>query len=482
MEFDKQNKIERNRAEFGETYTTLPWISAVQAEAAERTRDELLDALAGRVQTCCNQTKLFTQGLSPGCRICGQGNWSCLFVNGICNGHCFYCPTSQTEKSEPSTNNLTFADCRDYLDYVQQFGIKGVGLSGGEPLLTFDRTLKFATVLKKKFGASLYLWMYTNGLLLSAEKLERLRDAGLNEIRFDISADSYNLAQVRLAVGRIAHVTVEIPAIPEDFALLRQKIMELEHGGVNFLNLHQLRLTPHNYKHLIQRNYTYLHGPKVMVLESELTALKLLDFAAENSLSLGVNYCSFIYKNHYQNMGSRKRSANFMCKPFETITETGMIRSISVKGEATELGRLVEIFKGEGLQATLWEMNGSKNRLWLNQALLTHPALLDFSLLVSYSVTAVRSGISYNNFFREIRLSHQRKIAIERQPVVSDIPLSGEDRLRFMQFFAGEGTGVSDRVLAKNRTGAARMFSALGGPWSRIYECERIRPELYEYY
>ena len=36
--------------------------------------------------------------------------------------------------------------------YMEKFKIRGVGLSGGEPLLTFDRTLQFLTRIKKRSG------------------------------------------------------------------------------------------------------------------------------------------------------------------------------------------------------------------------------------------------------------------------------------------------------------------------------------------
>ncbi|MCJ7596234.1 MAG: radical SAM protein, partial [Desulfobacterales bacterium] len=135
------------------------------------------------------------------------GEWSCLFINSICNARCFYCPTEQPSKSEPMTNGIRFANPQDYADYIEKFNIRGVGLSGGEPLLTFDRTLQFLTKIKRRFGDTVHVWLYTNGILATREKFKRLKEAGLDEVRFDISANGYDLEKVREAVGLKETVT-----------------------------------------------------------------------------------------------------------------------------------------------------------------------------------------------------------------------------------------------------------------------------------
>ncbi|MCI5120776.1 MAG: radical SAM protein, partial [Candidatus Electrothrix sp. AUS4] len=225
MELSPEKMLAANQAEYSNDYSRMPFISPVQAKELISRREQLLAQLAE--SSTCSGTKFTTGPLSPGCRTCGQGIWSCLFINGICNGRCFYCPTSQKSKGEPSTNALRFANPKDYLDYIAQFDFKGVSLSGGEPLLTFDRTMNYVKKLKHRFGTTIHLWMYTNGILATEDKIAELAEAGLDEIRFDISADDYTLEKLRLAVRRIPCVTVEIPAIPEDYIRLRDLLPKL---------------------------------------------------------------------------------------------------------------------------------------------------------------------------------------------------------------------------------------------------------------
>ncbi|MGD1973069.1 MAG: radical SAM protein, partial [Desulfobacterales bacterium] len=134
-----------NRKEYSEVYDRMNWLLPKQAEAAASTRNSLVDLIASHPESnwVYSQTKLYTHAISPGCALCGQGEWSCLFINGICNARCFYCPTSQDDSGPPMANAIVFDDPRDYADYVSRFHIKGVGFSGGEPFLTFNRLLSY---------------------------------------------------------------------------------------------------------------------------------------------------------------------------------------------------------------------------------------------------------------------------------------------------------------------------------------------------
>jgi pyruvate formate-lyase activating enzyme-like uncharacterized protein len=328
----QQHLIESNRREYGYRYDLLTFADSDRLLAAEAERRELLQWLAQRAAFGYAGTKVDCTSLSPGCRHCGAGGWSCLFVNGRCNGRCFYCPTAQDDNGPPVTNGLAFTDPAEYADYVATLGFSGVSISGGEPLLTPDLALAFLRAVRKRCGDGVHLWLYTNGTLLTADLCGRLRDAGLDEIRFDLGAVRYNLKKLRLAVGRIPTVTVEIPAVPEDEELLQLKMVEMAEAGVKHLNLHQMRLTPHNFGPLTARGYVFLHGEKVTLLDSELCALRLVRFGLEQGIPLPVNYCSFTYKRRFQLAASRRRAAQAICGPGETVTESGFLRTLSATG------------------------------------------------------------------------------------------------------------------------------------------------------
>ena len=373
--------IESNRREYGLQYDLLTFASSEQLAAANTERKELLHWLEQHACFGYAGTKVDCNGLSPGCRHCGNGSWSCLFVNGRCNGRCFYCPTSQDDDGPPVTNGLAFTNPEEYAAYVAALGFSGVSISGGEPLMTPDLTLACLTAVRKRCGDDVHLWLYTNGTLLTADLCSRLRDAGLNEIRFDLGAVRYHLKKLRLAVGCIPTVTVEIPAVPEDEELLKRKMFEMAEAGVNNLNLHQMRLTPYNIGPLTEpkRGYTFLHGEKVTVLESELCALRMVRFGLEQGIPLPVNYCSFPYKRRFQHAAARRRAALTVCDSSEVVTEPGYLRTLSAEG-------------------------------------------------VSYCEAVLLQNPSYHHPFEKIVLETGRALYLERRPLTPVLELSDAER------------------------------------------------------
>jgi uncharacterized protein len=374
----QQRLIETNRRDYGYRYDLLTFAGPEQLTAACAERNELLLWLEQHACFGYSGTKVDCTRLSPGCRHCGDGSWSCLFINGRCNARCFYCPTAQDDDGPPVTNGLAFTSPDDYAAYVAALGFKGVSISGGEPLLTPDLTLAYLSAVRKRCGDGVHLWLYTNGTMLKADLCSRLRDAGLDEIRFDLGAVRYNLKKLRLAVGCIPTVTVEIPAVPEDEELLQRKMVEMAEAGVNHLNLHQMRLTPYNFGPLTERGYTFLHGEKVTVLESELCALRMVRFGLEKGIPLPVNYCSFPFKRRFQHAATRRRAALAVCNPGEVVTESGYLRTLSATG-------------------------------------------------VQYCEAAFLQNPSYRYSFEKILLETGRAFYLERQPLTPELELSDDE-------------------------------------------------------
>lgn len=315
--------INKNKETFSE-YSNIKWLNPYQVEKAQKERNTLTEKL--KDNWLFKETKPYHNQISKGCKLCGLGTWSCLFITGKCNANCFYCPATQLADEVPSSQNLHFETAEAYAEYINHFRFKGVSFSGGEPLLFFDRTLQYLKQIRKRCSPDLYIWMYTNGILADEQIFRKLAAAGLNEVRFDIGATNYKLDKIGFAKGIIPNITIEIPAVPEEKEKIKQLLPEMIKAGVSNLNLHQLRLTKYNAPKLLKHNYTFIHAEQPIVLESELAALEILDFSRSKNLNIGINYCSFNFKNRFQKAGFRKQIANAIADPNETITEKGFIR------------------------------------------------------------------------------------------------------------------------------------------------------------
>jgi hypothetical protein len=106
-------------------------------------------------------------------------------------------------------------------------------------------------------------------------------------------------------------------------------------------------------KKLIKHNYTYIAAEQPIVLESELAALELMNFAKVNSIPIGINYCSFFFKNQFQKAGYRRIVGKSLCSADSEITEKGFIRKRYSDGVAYEAIVLIEKGKLNGAYKTL---------------------------------------------------------------------------------------------------------------------------------
>ncbi|MFH1640881.1 MAG: radical SAM protein, partial [Candidatus Omnitrophota bacterium] len=208
------------KKEIGWVYDDLKWLTGKELKSANNERDALLKSLSKEASFSFMQSKIHIGELSPGCLMCATGHWSCLYINGLCTANCFYCRQDRKIREERLPKEEIYFDNPEYyIAYAEKLNFKGIGFSGGETLLVFDKLLRYIEKIRERFGKSMYLWIYTNGNLATKDKLKRLKKSGLDEIRFNISANDYDLRPAELAVGIMNTVTVEIPSIPEDYEI-----------------------------------------------------------------------------------------------------------------------------------------------------------------------------------------------------------------------------------------------------------------------
>jgi len=480
---EKEWFAESNRREYGSAYDFFSFPSPQELAQTRHERDRLLAALqTAGAHLAANGTKIHTAHLSPGCRHCTAGVWSCLFINTICNGRCFYCPAPQNEDGPPATNAVEFPSATSYAEYVARFRFGGASISGGEPFLTFDRTLEYLAAVRRRLGPAVHLWLYTNGRLSTPAKLRRLAAAGLNEIRFDIGATGYHLDKVRQAIDIIPTVTVEIPAIPGHLDRLKRTAAEMARLGAHHLNLHQLRVTPHNSRHIIARGYTLLQGPRLTVLASENTALRLMDHTLRENIPLPVNYCSFLYKDTFQTVASRRRHAATLCRLWEDITPTGLIRSLNIRGEPAVLEGLAGVLRRHSVPTDQWQLDPAEKRLNLRAAHLPLLPAGSWPLLLTYHLAAIRPTRSGDFPHQEIRFDDGRRLYVQRRPVMAEKMLRGADIPLFSRHFASPADTAADRCPTGDFPADLFDGTDSDGKWLEICRAEILRPGFQEYF
>jgi len=411
---NKEFDIQYARDYTGWAYNDMKWLSDVEAKKASRKRDALLKSISDKINSNYLGNKLCLGRLSPGCVICGNGKWSCLFIDSLCTANCFFCPQDRKNKKDlpPTDFGIQFDTPDDYVDYLKKFNFQGVSFSGGEPLLQYEKILTYIRKIRKILGKGIYIWMYTNGDLITKDKLIALKKAGLNEIRFNIAARKYDLKALELSAGIMDTVTVEIPAIPEDYAKLKRCLSRMKTIGVKHLNLHQLFANQYCYNKFVNRSYTFLHQPDIPILESEITALRIIKYALDNNIDLPINYCCAIYKHRFQKKGYREKFQPFVKHPYETLTESGFIRRLSIQDTMLNIKRLVKIFQKNRCHQHLWFLNKNKSELFVHHSLLKYIDFNKYDLTVEYFTPQLIANREDDEQSREIRLNKKRNVYI----------------------------------------------------------------------
>ena len=273
----------------------------------------LLERLrAAGVKGDAKSMTLFTHRLPPGCKPCLAGQGTNLYVTGLCTRDCFFCFNSKPRKDELVVHGIPVKDPEEAPAIVERFGLKSVGLSGGEPLMFPERVLRLLCALRAMKKPPC-IDLYTNGDKADEPLLCRLKKAGLDSIRFDVVARDFDLTPVALAKKFFDEVAVEVPVVPEQLPELKKMCLELDRLGVPFLNIHELFLCAENEvrvaaeggrakaggesKHLLWR-------PTAKSLES---CLELLLFAQKECRTLSVYLCSCGTQETISKRGYRRR-------------------------------------------------------------------------------------------------------------------------------------------------------------------------------
>lgn len=279
----------------------------------EALRERLERLRAAGIKGDFETMTLYTRQLPPGCTSCLEGMGSNLYVTGLCTRDCFFCFNQKPRKDETVVHGIPIDEPAEAVEIISRYGLRSVGLSGGEPLLRPERVLALLRVLKAMPDPP-RVDLYTNGDLAGDILLSRLRDAGLDAIRFDLAARDYDTEPVRRALKIFKEVAVEIPVVPEDKEKLERMVLELDAMGVPFLNIHELFLCAENQDRVVSAGQVALKSDAPHLLwrptaESGLAALDLLLFALERTKTLSVYYCSCGTQEAIASRGLARRRA-----------------------------------------------------------------------------------------------------------------------------------------------------------------------------
>jgi len=268
--------------------------------------------------------------LVKGCQECVLGNKTVLFITGKCNRNCYYCPLPESRKNLDVVyaNERKLSDVDAVSEAIEEAKLcnsKGMGITGGNPLLVLNRTIKFVKAFKKIFGRNFHIHIYLPTDNITKQKLEKLAKSGIDEIRFHpyfLSKDEKELKAIETAYQLKKKygwkVGIEIPAVPKTEKATIKFLKSVKH--LDFLNLNEFEMPSLNGENLQKRKMSTI-GNSVAIRGSEKTALKVLNEIAKSHIIQNIHYCSAATKNLFQFKNRLKNRLKNIKKLYDIITK-----------------------------------------------------------------------------------------------------------------------------------------------------------------
>ncbi len=294
---------------------------------------------------------IVTGPLSSACVACTGGRGSKTFtLSTACNRHCYFC--FNANQADYSTSRALKTNWQNELDaFLAKGDVTHVALTGGEPLLHPHEAVAFFQRVHQAFPQA-HLRLYTDGDLLTDGLLAQLRDAGLQELRLSVKLDvldskaqqdaAIDEASARVAQAKrfIRDVMVEMPAIPGTEQAMRKLLLGLDAAGAFGINLLEFGYPMNDWAEFARRGFTvanplfpvaydYEYAAGLPVAGSEALCLRLLEFALDQGLSLGVHYCSLENK-HRDQILQQNRLAKLDARTWELDAQDFFYKTIKV--------------------------------------------------------------------------------------------------------------------------------------------------------
>lgn len=275
-----------------------------------------------------NEYYSYNSGELPlGCQYCVRGEKLVLFTTGLCPRRCYFCPISDQkyDKDVVYANERNVATFEDVALEAEAMDAQGAGVTGGDPLMRLDRTVLYIKKLKQKFGKDFHIHLYTSLNLVTESTLQRLAEAGLDEIRFhcDLVSDFF-WEKIEKAVRFPWDVGIEIPLIPKKEKEIK-RLIDTFHTKIKFVNLNELERSDNTMSELDEMEFSTKSKYSYAIKGSVETGLRIMNYVARKRYALSVHLCTAKLKDAIQLKRRIEREGKHMKKPFDVVDREGLL-------------------------------------------------------------------------------------------------------------------------------------------------------------
>lgn len=264
-----------------------------------------------------------------------------LFITGLCHRGCWYCPLAKERKGTDAAfaNERRIHSPQEAVEEAQLMSALGTSITGGEPLVVLERVREYTTALKKTFGPSHHIHLYT---ALAPDLSTLLSLHGLvDEIRLhpppdewpDI-LDSAFLEAVTTAKQLGFSAGFEVPG------LKGVHVLEPALPYLDFLNINELEWGELSADEMRSRGLILSDGLHNAVKYSAKWSRPLRHHRH-------VHFCPSRFKDSVQLRERLKRIAHNTARTFDEITSDGTIVYGVVEGAGHEEKHTLDLDPGD---------------------------------------------------------------------------------------------------------------------------------------
>ncbi|MBU3912497.1 MAG: 4Fe-4S cluster-binding domain-containing protein [Nanoarchaeota archaeon] len=280
-----------------------------------------------KFSSCC------LNGIAEGCRHCVKGRKLVLFISGKCSRKCWYCSLSEKRKDKDIiwANEREITNTDELINEVQESHADSAGITGGDPLLFIERTLKFAKTLKSKFGKEFHIHIYLPTKLVNSNNLRKLSKY-IDEVRFhpefilNREKIKEDVEKIRLAnqFWKINNIGIELPMIPNKKSEILNFI-KIVREEVGFINLNEFEISETNFQAVLKKYK--LNRDTYTIKDSDKSGIWLLNQLKKQKVKNKVHFCTANLKNNYQ---YKNRLKLHKILPFGRKTSEGTVTYLAV--------------------------------------------------------------------------------------------------------------------------------------------------------
>ena len=318
---------------------------------------------------------------SEGCIQCQMGSKLVLFITGKCHWQCDYCPLSETRRDIDwmFANERRCESFDEVIEEARAMRATGAGITGGDPMMARERTLKGISLLKDEFGPEFHIHMYTS-IPFKEDWAIDLAKAGLDEIRFhflDLDAESY-MSTISACSKAGIMTGVEIPCEPDREEELLHLLEELRESEISFLNINELEITVGNHDNMELRGFNLSTEITAGAAGSSEIALMMrdrihcaergdpdpVDGTIREPYGFHLKFCTAVYKDSGQMRRRFLRRGEATISPHEILTNDGTLVFGAVEAdEGSADDWMNEISRITGLPPRFMLWDRSTNRI-----------------------------------------------------------------------------------------------------------------------